>query len=70
MKAAVAAVALCCLVHAGIAGALFGWSLGWGIGALAVAGSAIAVGIAVRRRRGRCVVEPSRSKRNDAGLVR
>jgi len=59
MKAAVTAVAVCCLVHAAIAGALIGWSFDAWLGAFALAGSTLCLGVAGHRRRDRYVAEPS-----------
>lgn len=54
MRGAAAAVALCCLIHAGIAGALLGWSVGSWTGALVAAALALVlVGVMQRRARGR-----------------
>lgn len=41
MRGAAAAVATCCLIHAGIAGALLGWSVGSWTGALVAAALAV-----------------------------
>lgn len=50
MRGAAAAVAMCCLIHAGIAGALVGWSVGSWTGAFVAAALAILLFVIVRRR--------------------
>lgn len=50
MRAAVAAVLACCAVHAGIAGAVAGWSVGSWAG-VPVAAAPMAVIVVVMRRR-------------------
>lgn len=69
MKAAVTAVAVCCLALAGIAGALIGWSFGSRIGMVALAGSTFALGFAAYRGRNRYVAEPSRRGSKINGLA-
>jgi uncharacterized membrane protein len=47
-------VAVCCLIHAGIAGALLGWSIGSWTGVLVAAALALLlVGVMQRKARGR-----------------
>ena len=54
MRGAAAAVAVRCLIHAGIAGALLGWSIGSWTGALVAAAVALLlVGVMQRGARGR-----------------
>lgn len=49
MRAAAAAVLACCAVHAGIAGAVAGWSIGSWAG-VPIAAATMAVWVVVRRR--------------------
>ncbi len=60
MKAATAALAMCCLVHAGIAGALLGWSIGSWTGAVVVAAFVLVLVSFVRRRTRRRVTDDGR----------
>lgn len=57
MRGAAAAVALCCLIHAGVAGALLGWSVGSWPGALAAGAVALLLAGVLRHRSGSGVTD-------------
>lgn len=66
MRGAAAAVAMCCLIHGGLASALLGWSVGSWPGALAAAAVALVLVRVVRHRHGGHVTDDT-SRRECVG---
>lgn len=60
MRGAAAALAMCCLIHAGIAGALLGWTVGSLTGALVATALAVLLVAVVRLRTRRTSTDPGR----------
>lgn len=69
MRGAAVAVAMCCLIHAGLASALLGWSVGSWPGALA-AGALVLVRVVGRRRGGHVMDDDSQRESVGPGPAR
>jgi len=66
MRGAAAAVAMCCLIHAGLASALLGWSVGSWPGALVAAAVALVLARVLRHRHAGHVTDDT-SQRESVG---